>query len=118
FAAHPSVSLVKADYPVDAIWRAVLDQDDKALAAIDLAAGPVWLAVQRLSAGVDVARLAEREWRFVAAPCAGAGPGAGLGAAAGIEAPALLAQQLASGRFIGFSLPDGTRAAVTQEAGS
>src|SRR5262249_19748932 len=40
FVSHPSVSLVHADHPVDAIWRAVLAQDDTALAAIDLAGGP------------------------------------------------------------------------------
>lgn len=28
------------DAPVDLIWRAVLDQDDKAMAGIDLQAGP------------------------------------------------------------------------------
>src|SRR5690349_11713855 len=28
FRPHPSIGLVPADYPVDAIWRAVLAQDD------------------------------------------------------------------------------------------
>jgi len=37
---HPSVALVAADHPVDAIWRAVLSQDDAAMAAINLTTGP------------------------------------------------------------------------------
>src|SRR5439155_20054249 len=52
FVPHPSVSLVSANYPVDAIWRAVLAQDDSALAAIDLAAGGCLLLVERLATGV------------------------------------------------------------------
>jgi Putative DNA-binding domain len=43
FRPHPSVSLVGKHFPADVIWRAVLDNDDAALAAIDLASDPVWL---------------------------------------------------------------------------
>ena len=43
FTPHPSVGLISSDYPVDAIWRAVLARDDAAMAAIDLAAGAVRL---------------------------------------------------------------------------
>lgn len=39
FVPHPSISLIHAVYPVDAIWRAVLAQDDAALAQVDLNAG-------------------------------------------------------------------------------
>lgn len=106
FVTHPSVSLLRVDHPVDAIWRAVLAQDDAALAAIDLAAGPVWLMVQRLAAGVDVTCIDERAWRFAAELCAGQPLGAALDAAVGIDAPALLAEHISAGRFIGFSLAD------------
>src|SRR5215472_19335822 len=54
FLPHPSVALVEADHPVDAIWRAVLAQDDDAMAAIDLDAGPVRLLVERRATGVEV----------------------------------------------------------------
>src|SRR6516162_23339 len=43
FTPHPAVGLVADAAPVDLIWRAVIDRDDAALGAIDLAAGPVWL---------------------------------------------------------------------------
>src|SRR6516225_5037866 len=36
FVAHPAVGLLSSNYPVDAIWRAVVARDDAALAAIDL----------------------------------------------------------------------------------
>src|SRR6516162_4720107 len=65
FVPHPSVGLVKTGYPVDAIWRAVLAEDDAALAAIDLAAGPVWLMVERDASGVEVLRLAAPGWRYM-----------------------------------------------------
>ena len=104
FAPHPSVSLIRAGYPVDAIWRAVLEQNDAALAALDLADGPVCLMVQRMSSGVDVARLDPGAWDFAAALCAGQALGRVLAAAAGIDAPTLLAEHLTAGRFIEFSL--------------
>jgi len=110
FVAHPSVSLVKADYPVDAIWRSVLAQDDAALADIDLAGGPVWLLVQRLATGVDAERIDEQAWRFAAALFAGQGLGQALGTTNSIDAPALLAQHIAEGRLVDFAfveaLPD------------
>ena len=61
FVPHPSVGLVQADYPVDAIWRAVLAEDEAAMAAIDLSSGPVWLLVQRPETGVDVVRINDKE---------------------------------------------------------
>lgn len=104
FTPHPSVGLVRADCPVDAVWRAVLDRDDRALAAIDLAAGPVFLMAQRLADGVDVARLEERAWRFAADLFAGETLGDALDASADIDAPVLLAEHLDAGRFIDFQL--------------
>ena len=49
FVVDPSVSLLRVNYPVDAIWRGVLAGDDAALAAVDLASGPVAMLVQRIA---------------------------------------------------------------------
>src|SRR5262249_37248747 len=70
-APHPSAGPVGADHPADSIWRAVLAQDDAALAAIDPAAGPVWLLVNRAETGVEVRRLSEDAWSLTAALFAG-----------------------------------------------
>ena len=116
FAAHPSVSLLRVDYPVDVIWRAVLAQDDTALAEINLASGPVWLMVQRLATGVDVTRIDERAWRFAAELFAGLPLGVALDAADGLDAPALLAEHFAAGRFIAFSFADAVADLPAQES--
>ena len=102
--AHPSVGLVWADDPVDAIWRAVLAQDDIAIAAIDLGSGPVWLLVQRLESGVDIMRISEEEWRFAEQLCSGRPLQTALDAAPGLDVAAALAGHLAAGRLIGFRL--------------
>ena len=104
FAPHPSIGLLRVSYPADLIWRAVLDCDDAALAALDLHPAPVRLLVQRLPAGVEVIRLDESEWRFAAALCAGQPLQAALDEATGIDAAALLARHLAAERFVGFTL--------------
>jgi hypothetical protein len=102
--AHPSVGLVRADAPVDRIWHAVLDEDDDAMRAIDLADGPVHLLVERRDSAVRVERLSERSWRLVAALYDGAPLQAALDRA-GDDAPErLLAEHLAAGRFAGFDL--------------
>src|SRR5712691_4999553 len=36
FVVHPSVSLLRLAYPVDAIWRAVLARDDEALRKVEI----------------------------------------------------------------------------------
>jgi len=107
FMPHPSVALVKVDHPVDAIWRAVLAQDDNAMAAIDLEAGPVRLLVERRATGVEVTRLEEPAWRFAAALCASRLLQTAIDTAPEVDAAALLAEHLAAGRFIGFELVDG-----------
>jgi hypothetical protein len=104
FVVHPSVSLVAARYPVDAVWRAVLAQDDAALGTIDIAAGPVRLIVERLATGVDVSRIDEPARRFAGALFSGQPLGSVLAASEDIDAPALLAGHLAAGRFVAFSL--------------
>ncbi|CAN7761636.1 DNA-binding domain-containing protein [Variovorax sp. LjRoot84] len=106
FTAHPSVSMLRSEFPVDAIWRAVLQQDDEAMAAIDPGSGPVCLLVQRLTGEVEVERLDEGAWRFTAALFEGRPLDAALAAAeaAGVDAPALLAQHLSAGRLVAFRL--------------
>jgi hypothetical protein len=104
FMPHPSVGLVCADYPVDAIWRAVLSGDESALATLDLDTGPVHLLVQRLSGGVEVLQLDESPWRFAADLCNGTPLQAALDAARDIDPTALLAEHLVARRFIGFTL--------------
>jgi Putative DNA-binding domain len=100
----PSIGFVQADHPVDAIWRAVLAQDQPAMAAIDLGSGPVWLLVQRAGTSVDVMRISEAEWRFAAELWAGRALQAVLDLASGLDAAAALAGHLAAGRFAGFRL--------------
>lgn len=104
FVPHPSVGLVAAEYPVDAIWRAVLTEDDAAMAAVDLAAGSVWLMVERNPGGVEVRRLLEPEWRFVSELCASRPLQEAIDAAQEIDAASLLAGHLAAGRFVRYKL--------------
>ena len=104
FALHPSVSLLRMDHPADLIWRAVLEEDDSTLSAIDPCAGPVWLLTERLSTGVEVRRMSESAWRFTSALCAGRLLAAAFNEAPDCDASALLADHLAAGRFIDFSL--------------
>ena len=106
FVPHPSVGLMRSDYPVDLIWRSVLHGDDAAMAAIDLAAGPVWLLVQRVATGIDVQRMSEPAWHFTAGLCLGRPLHAVLDLDLGCDASALLAEHLDAGRFISFALAD------------
>ena len=103
---HPSIALLRLDHPAEAIWRAVLAEDDSALGAIDLSAGPEWLLVERTANGVEVLPLAETEWRFAAALCAGETFAKAIEAAPDADVVSLLARHLAAGRFIGFRLTE------------
>jgi hypothetical protein len=116
FVPHPSVGLVHADHPADAIWRAVIERDDQALSAVDLAAGPAWLLVERRETGVEVHRLSAPEWRFMAGLCAGRPLQAALDASRDLEAPRRLAEHLAAGRFVAFAATDSTSAPQRMEA--
>lgn len=71
FRAHPALCLLRMQFPADAIWRAVLQQDQAAMAAIDLGEGPVHLMVERDADGVQVHRLNPARWQFSARLCAG-----------------------------------------------
>ena len=103
FTPHPSITLLRSDYPIDAIWRGVLQQDDAVLAAIDPAAGAVHLLVQRSADEANVLRLEPDAWRFANALFAGQALGDAL-AAPGAPAAEWLAQHFAEGRCIAFHL--------------
>lgn len=103
FTAHPGLSLLRLGFPADAIWRAVLDQNDAAMAAIDLAAGPVHLLIERDAAGVQVRRLGAAAWAFTARLCAGRPLYEVLAFGPDAEINAWLAEHLSSGRFVGFN---------------
>ncbi|MEO8346926.1 MAG: DNA-binding domain-containing protein [Betaproteobacteria bacterium] len=104
FVVHPSITLLSGNYPVDAIWRAVLAQDDEALAAIDLAAAPVWLLVQRRASGVEVTRIDDAAWHFSHALFAGQPLAAALPDVSATRAATVLADHIASGRFVGYTI--------------
>jgi hypothetical protein len=110
FERHPAAGLLRADHPADSIWRAVLAQDDAALAAIDPASGPVWLLVHRMETGVEVRRLSEDAWRFTAALFAGRPLHAALEEAPCADAAALLAEHLTAGRFVEIHVVDAANA--------
>jgi hypothetical protein len=118
FTTHPSLSLLRADHPVDRIWRAVLAGDDRALATLDIGEGPVHVLIERREAGIEVERLDEAAWRFAAALCAGHTLQTALDKARGFDATAELARHLASGRFIAFEVVAGTGAALAAEPAS
>ena len=109
---HPALSLVRAGSPADAIWNAVLDDDAAALASINLTDAPVHLLIERraqtsgeqLVTTVQVQRLSEPAWRLTAALCAGRALGPALQENADADAGRLLAELLATGRFIDFTL--------------
>jgi hypothetical protein len=103
---HPGVSLLRLRYPADAIWRAVLDQDSAAMAAIELKGAPVHVLVERSAHGTVVQRLSAHAWQFAARLSAGTLLYEALDEASqqhGEDVNALLAEHLASGRFIDFS---------------
>ncbi len=106
FTPHPSITLLRSPYPVDTIWRAVLEQDDAALHLIDPDSGSAFLLVQRLADQLEVMGLPAEVWHFTDALLGGQPLGAALDSACGIDAPALLAQHLAAGRCVGFHLAD------------
>lgn len=104
FVPHPAVSVLRLETPADAIWRAVLDQDDAAMAALDVTAGPVWLLIERNADGVQVRRLTALSGRFTERLCAGDPLQRALEDSAAEAVPvealdAVLAEHLASGRF-------------------
>lgn len=106
FEPHPAAKLLRCDFPADAVWHAVLERDDSAMAAIDLADGPVWLLVHRMESGIDVVRLCECQWRCTAALFSRQPLHAALAAATCSDAHALLAAHLTRGCFTDIALAD------------
>jgi len=112
FVPHPALSLVRTNSPADSIWHAVLDGDDAALASIDLTDAPVHLLIERRvqasaeqhSTTVHVQRLNQAAWRLTAGLCAGRSLGIALRQNADADADRVLAEHLAIGRFIDFTL--------------
>jgi hypothetical protein len=106
FTPHPSMSLVFSPYPVDAIWRAVLAQDDAALAAIDLSTSAVRLLIERRAGEIEVTRMDERQWKFVEALFTGHSLSTALAVADDPAAVTWLAAHLAAGHFTEFAQGD------------
>lgn len=104
FVPHPSISMLQSSFPVDTIWRAVLEQDEPAMAAIDLEEGPVFLIVERVTEQVEVRRLDTDAWCFAEALFGGDCLATALCKAPGIDAAALIANHLMAGRCIGFNV--------------
>jgi hypothetical protein len=102
--AHPSLHVLRSNYPVDAIWRAIMAADETTLASLDLASGPVHLLVERQFGGIQVIRLGQDEWRFLADLCTGRTMQAALDAAGDFDICAALAAHFAHGRFVAFEL--------------
>ncbi|PCE34453.1 HvfC/BufC N-terminal domain-containing protein [Burkholderia ubonensis] len=96
---HPAVALLACDGPADAIWRAVLEQDDAALSRIDPDSGPVRLLVQRTEHGIEMPRLTGGEWSIAAALLTGEPIRDALSRAPDVDGPAWLAVLLARGCF-------------------
>lgn len=101
FEAHPSVRLLLLRHPADEIADAVLSGDERAMAAIDLAAGPIRVVVHRGPNGVEAERIDEEMSRFLGRLFAGEPLGMVLDGTE-LDAAALLAEQFAKGRIIGF----------------
>ena len=108
FLPHPSVTLLRCETPAERIWRAVMEQDDVALAAVDPESGPVWLLVERAASGVEVSALSEPAWLFAGLLCGGSPLQVALARAGNPRADAWLADHLAAGRLVDFtvSAPD------------
>lgn len=99
---HPSVRWLRLDFPADVIWRAVLDDDGRALEVIDLEAGPVHLLVERSAVGIAVHRLDEASWLFGARLGLGEFLQAVIDTTPDIDATYVLSEHLAFGRFAAF----------------
>ncbi|TDN64027.1 DNA-binding domain-containing protein [Paraburkholderia sp. BL10I2N1] len=110
---HPAARLLRCEYPADVVWRAVLEQDDRALGAIQLADGPVHLLVQRVTEGVDTLRLSVGEWRISAALFAGEAVGDALACAPEADGYALVGAYLAR-RCFAQGLPPASHSLVDE----
>jgi len=106
FVPHPSLTLLRCETPADRIWRAVLDDDEAALAAIDADTGPVFLLIERSASGVEVHNVSATDWAFVEMLCSGMSLQRAMAHSGSSGADVLLAEQLAAGRFAGFTVSE------------
>ena len=113
---HPSVSLLRLDHAAEAIWRAVLAEDDHGLSKIDTVSDPEWLLIERTANGVEVLRINEDEWRFAGALCAGETLEKALDIVLDTDMVYILARHLAAGRFTGFRLTDNYLSSKSEKA--
>lgn len=100
---HPSLRLLSATFPVEKLWRAVLDDDEAAYSHFDFSAGSRWLAISRTGKRVEVATLPESDWRFVSALADGLPLDRALAAFAPEDGAAALAGHFANGLFVDFT---------------
>ncbi len=114
FEPHPAAQLLRCEFPADAIWLAVLERDEAAMAAINLASGPVWLLVQRAGSDIHAVRLSEPEWRVAEALFSGRPLGAALAAASCAEPHTLLATHLARDCYASCGPANPTMACITR----
>ncbi|HEY5896069.1 MAG TPA: DNA-binding domain-containing protein [Burkholderiales bacterium] len=103
FTPHPSVSCLELTHPADEIADAVMSGDDAAMAEVDIAARPVHLIVHRGHSGIETERCTARQYGLISRLCAGEALGRVIEAAPE-QAPMILAQQLAKGRFSAFTV--------------
>ncbi|KAB0662382.1 DNA-binding domain-containing protein [Burkholderia diffusa] len=96
---HPAARLLCCNSPADAIWRAVLENDDSALREIRLDDAPAHLLVQRTAEDVETLRLSVAEWQIATALFAGEAVSVALAKAPEAHGYALLATCLARGCF-------------------
>lgn len=102
FLRHPAVRLLSVHYPVDAIWRAVLADNDEALGALTLNVELRWLLVQRKSEGVAVHHVTRDEAHWTSLLFSGAALAEVAPERDSAPFIALLADHLAHGRFAGW----------------
>lgn len=113
FVPHPSLSLLRLDYPAAAIWSSVLTPDpeerERKLAAIALRPVTETLAVARGPQGLDVRPLSPSAFALARALASGTGLSASLSGIPAAAAPLLLAEFVTRGFFTRLSSTEGSR---------
>jgi hypothetical protein len=110
FRARPDISVLALRCPAERIWQAVLERDEAVMRSIDLTSGVGWVLIERDAArAVQIRRMSEPVGRMSERLFAGAPLHAALTAAdEDTQEPELLqaalADHLACGRLVGFSL--------------
>jgi hypothetical protein len=110
FRARPDISVLKLRCPAERIWQAVLEQDEAAMRSIDLSCGVGWIMIERDAArAVQIRRMSEAVGRmserlFAGAPLQVALTVGDQGAQQPELLQAALADHLARGRLVDFSL--------------